>query len=525
MRRSISSLALLFTSVSAILGSGWLFANYYTSSLAGPAAIISWLIGGAAVIFIAFVFAELCTLLPITGSSTRIPHYTHGTLVSFLFSWIIWLAYTALVPTEVQAVIQYLSYFFPKLLNTRSGLTHLGYFYAAFLMLIVSAINIFSLRWLLRCNNILTVMKILIPAFITILILLNFFTLKQAIHPANSPFAPYGWHGILAAVTTGGIVFAFNGFKQACEMAGEAKNPNRALPIAIIGSITVTLTIYILLQLAFYSSILPENLVSGWQQIILPGNNSPMAAILKQDGLTTLLPLLYVGAIAGPLAAALMYASSASRSMYGMSKNKHIPSLFQRLTTEGNPIFAILLNFTLGMLMFSPLPGWNSMITFLTSLMAMTYAIGPVCLLALRLQLPDHKRPFRLPFATFTSTTAFYICTLLIYWSGWDIISKLSLALIIGLAVLFIHRFFIQNPEEMPLHWRSSLWIWPYFIGISVISYLGTFGHGHNILPFGWDFAVIALFCILIMWLAIHVKLPNSVTESYILELELHKHN
>src|SRR3990167_206365 len=112
MKRSISIFALLFTSVSAILGSGWLFTNYYTSTLAGPAAIVSWLIGGFIVIFIAFIFAELCTLLPITGSSTRIPQFTHGTLVSFLFAWIIWLSYAALVPTEVQAVIQYLSYFF-----------------------------------------------------------------------------------------------------------------------------------------------------------------------------------------------------------------------------------------------------------------------------------------------------------------------------------------------------------------------------------------------------------------------------
>ncbi len=524
MRRSISSLALLFTSVSAILGSGWLFANYYTSELAGPAATISWLIGGAAMICIAFIFAELCTMLPITGSSARIPQFTHGSLVSFMFSWIIWLAYTALVPTEVQAVIQYLSYFFPHLLNVHTGLTHLGYIWAAILMLVVSAINIFSLRWLLRCNNIMTVMKIIIPSFIAILILAHFFTFKQAIHPANSTFSPYGWHGVLAAIATGGIVFAFNGFKQACEMAGEAKNPNRTLPIAIIGSIALTLTIYILLQLAFYSSITPHNLTAGWHHIHLSGGNSPMAAVLKQDGLTALLPLLYVGAIVGPLAAALMYASSASRSIYGMSKNNHIPNIFQKLTTQGNPLFAIMLNFTIGMLMFAPLPGWNSMITFLTSLMAMTYAAGPVCLLALRDQMPDHKRPFRLPLARVWATSAFYICTLLIYWSGWQIISKLSIALIIGLAVLFIHRLFIQGDKEMPLNLRSSIWIWPYFGGLSLISYLGNFGHGHEIIPFGWDFAVIALFCMLIMWLAIKFKLPQATTENYIHELELHKH-
>ncbi len=522
MKRSISAFALLFTSVSAILGSGWLFANYYTSMLAGPAATISWIIGGATMIFIAFIFAELCTLIPITGSSTRIPHYTHGTLVSFMFSWIIWLAYASLAPTEVQAVIQYLSYFFPIIIHESGALTSSGYVVATLLMLAASALNIFSLRWLLRLNNVLTVLKIAIPLIIGAVILFKFFTPEKAIHPVHSVFMPYGWHGVLAAIATGGIVFAFNGFKQACELAGEAKNPYRTLPLAIIGSIAICLAVYMLLQFAFYSSLTPANLVNGWHNLILSGHNSPIASILSQDELNYLLPLLYIGAIAGPLASALMYISSASRSLFGMSKNKHIPHLFQKLTGQGNPVFAICVNFILGMMMFAPLPGWDKMISFLTSLMAITYSIGPVCLLALRYQLPNQKRPFKLPFATTWTTVAFYICTLLTYWSGWETLSKLAICLGVGLAVLFLHRLFIQTTESPPLNWRSSIWIWPYFVGISIISYLGNFG-GHGIIPFGWDFLIIGLFCMGIMFLAIKFKLPDDVTKDYVDRLELHK--
>lgn len=521
MKRSISVFTLLFTSVSAILGSGWLFTNYYTSTLAGPAAIISWLIGGLVVIFIAFVFAELCTMLPITGSSTRIPQYTHGTLVSFLFAWIIWLAYAALVPTEVQAVIQYLSYFYQGIIHTDGSLTQSGYLVAGILMFLISAINVFSLRWLLRCNNILTVMKILIPTILAFLILSRFFSVNHVIHPAASAFSPNGWHGILAAITTGGIVFAFNGFKQACEMAGEAKNPNQALPIAIIGSIALCLTIYLLLQMAFYSSLTPSNFHGSWLELVLPGSNSPMSAILKQDHLTNLLPILYIGAIVGPLAAALMYAGSASRSIYGMSKNNQIPLLFSKLTLQGNPIYAITINFALGMLMFAPLPGWDKMIDFLTSLMAITYAIGPVCLLALRNQTPHHTRPFRLPFAKFWATTAFYLCTLLIYWSGWEVISKLGVTLLIGLIVLAIHRLFLQAEAKEPLNWRASAWVWPYFTGLTLLSYLGSFGNGLNVLPLGWDFLILGIFCTFIMWLAMKFKLPAATTEKYIQELQL----
>nr|MCH9770186.1 amino acid permease [Gammaproteobacteria bacterium] len=144
VRRSISTLSLLFASVSAILGSGWLFAAYYTSRLAGPASILAWFIGGLLLVVIAFGFAELSSMLPITGSSTRIPQYTHGTIVSFIFSWMIWLSYMTMVPTEVQAVMQYLSYFYANLTHKTGGLTTDGYLVATGFMFILSVINIYS---------------------------------------------------------------------------------------------------------------------------------------------------------------------------------------------------------------------------------------------------------------------------------------------------------------------------------------------------------------------------------------------
>jgi amino acid transporter len=76
MQRSIPTFGLLFTSVSAIIGSGWLFSAFYTATLAGPAATLAWIIGGIFVLVIAFVFAEVCSMLPITGSSARVPQYT-----------------------------------------------------------------------------------------------------------------------------------------------------------------------------------------------------------------------------------------------------------------------------------------------------------------------------------------------------------------------------------------------------------------------------------------------------------------
>ena len=530
LKRSISTFTLLFVSVSAILGSGWLFSAYYTSILAGPSALLSWLIGGIALGFIAFTFAELSAMIPITGSSSRIPQYTHGTVVSFLFAWITWLSYSVLAAVEVQATLQYLSYYFPRLIHLNGSLTAIGYGMAGVLMMLVSTINIVSLRWLLRCNNILTVLKLCIPLMISGALLIPFFYrhfVAQGSHTHAQHFAflshgffPMGAHGLFAAMTSG-IAFAFNGFKQACEMAGEARNPKKSLPIAVIGSIAMCLLIYMSLQMAFLTSITRSMLQHGWAGIYLVGSNSPFATILSHHHLPVLITFLYLGALISPFAASLMYMGSAGRSLYAMSKNDYLPTFFQRLTTQGNPFVAILITFVLGMFAFAPLPGWNQMARFITSLIAVTYVVGPICLLSLRRQAPDQPRPFKLPTVRFWSGLAFYMCTLLIYWSGWEMVSKLGVSLVAGFLVLLAYHFFTARGRQLTFHWRSAIWLWPYFIGITVISYCGNFGHGHAWLPSGTDFIVIALLCTLSMWLSQRYQLAPEQTKLCLDRLKL----
>ena len=520
MKRSISTFGLLLTSISAIIGSGWLFSAYYTASIAGPAASLSWILGGIFVTIVAFAFAEICGMLPITGSSARIPQYTHGTVVSFMFSWMIWLSYLSVMTVEVQAVIQYASFYIPDMIKADGGLTHHGYLAATILMLIITVINTYSIRWLIRCNTILTVIKIAIPVIIVTTILIYFCSPTHVLHPAQSAFMPTGLKGVLGAISTGGIIFAFNGFKQAAEMAGDAKNPGRAVPLAIVGSVCICLILFLLIQFSFLSSLTMENLTMGWDNIQLPHHNSPLAAIIQQDHLPHLLPLLYFAAVIAPLAAGLMYCSSAGRSLYGMSKNGYLPRFFQYVCPQGNPRNAILVNFALGMCLFAPLPGWENMVAFLTSLLAITYAVGPICLLALRSQAPKQKRPLRLPFVHLWSFLSFYICTLLAYWSGWQILSKMGFGIIIGFVILMIYRLFTQR--GISLNFKESAWIWPYFIGLMIISYLGNYG-GKNILTLNTSLATLAVFCLIILWIAMRFKLPALTTQKYISELHLER--
>jgi amino acid transporter len=180
-----------------------------------------------------------------------------------------------------------------------------------------------------------------------------------------------------------------------------------------------------------------------------------------------------------------------------------------------------MVNFVVGLLLFTPLPGWDAMVAFLTSLMALSYAMGPVCLIALRHQLPQQHRPLKLAYGTTWGYLAFFICNCLAYWTGWSNISKLFIAIIISLIVLFLYRLCSTSARDRPLNISSAGWLLPYIIGLSIISYLGTFGNGIGLLPFGWDLAVLFVFSMIIMRLAIAGRLPDETTQQAIHALQL----
>lgn len=524
MQRNISSLGLLFTSVSAIMGSGWLFSSFYASEAAGPAALVSWIIGGLLVCIVAFTFAEICSLIPVSGSSVRIPMFTHGKAVSLYFALIIWLSYVALMVIELLAVMQYMSYYFPSMLHQTQGggMTFKGYVVAIILMFIISVINTYSIRWLISCNTFLTFIKIIVPLGISIFILYHMFTPSDIIHPVNSEFAPFGMHGILTALSTGGIIFSFNAFKQAAELAGEAKNPSFSVPFAIVGSIVLCLILFLLLQTAFLSSLDSVNLSTGWAHLKLTNDNSPFASILQQDNLKFLIPILYFGAIISPMAAGLIYCTGGARSLFGIAANGCAPKQLAKANKRGIPYLSIWINFMIGIVIFLSFKSWDVLSSLLTCLFAISYAAAPVSLVALRFQMPNvsHKRPLKLPFGLIWSYLAFYICTLLIYWTGWAVISNLVWFLIACTAVVVGFQLVINyTGRKDTLDWKQSAWLWPYFIGIIIVSYLGNYGGGKEVLSESMVMTVLAILCAFVIALSIKYRLPDSKTREYVRNL------
>src|SRR6478752_4558479 len=100
LNRRFSPISLLMISINGMIGSAWLFAPLYAAKIAGPQAIIAWLIGGGATALIALTFAELSVLMPIAGGTAQISQLSHGTLTSFSLSWIAWLSALTMAPIE-----------------------------------------------------------------------------------------------------------------------------------------------------------------------------------------------------------------------------------------------------------------------------------------------------------------------------------------------------------------------------------------------------------------------------------------
>lgn len=504
MSRRITPALLFVLSLNGIIGSGWLFAPFYTAKIAGPAALLSWGVGGFAAIVIAFTFAELSALLPVAGGAAHVPRLSHGLFTSFVLSWVTWLTSFVMTPIEVQAVLQYASLYFPSLMHYHHGvaaLTLIGYVWAALIMLFLCVLNSVNYQLLMRFNLIVTIFKFFV-LFLAVYVIFhtrfnphNFAGLEESLTTAP------GWKNIFSAVATGGVVMAFNGFKSGVELAGETKNLSVAIPLSTIGSVLVCCLLYGGLQMCFIGALDPTSIMHGWHNLNYEGDVGPLVGLAALLGLVTLVKLLYLNSIISPAGAGLSYVTSSARILYAMSKIGFVPKWLAQLNHQDFPVRAIAVNFILGLLVFLPLPGWQAMVNFLVSAMVISYAMGPIALLSLRKSIPTKERPFHLRAAPLVCLLAFYCCNLFSIWTGWETISKLGIVLLVGMIIFLcsvLRGSIILKKQDK----RAACWIIPYLLGLGIISYLSSFG-GTNTLPFGWDFLVIGIFTLVILYLAV----------------------
>jgi amino acid transporter len=222
-----------------------------------------------------------------------------------------------------------------------------------------------------------------------------------------------------------------------------------------------------------------------------------------------------VDAFISPAGTGLMYQTSTSRVGYGLARNRYFPQVFSRTDANGVPWVSLVLSFLLGLLFLLPFPSWKALVGLVTGASVLMYAAAPLSLGAFRRQIPEAPRPYRLPGAAVLSPIAFIIATMLIYWSGIEVVWKLGVCIVIGYAVIGISMAF--DRDRPPLDWKSAQWLPVYLIGIGIISWLGQYSGGAvaapvntKTIPFWWDMVIVAVFSLAIYYWAMITRLPRE---------------
>ncbi|GLY68531.1 APC family permease [Amycolatopsis taiwanensis] len=513
LKRSIGFYGLMFVSLGSIIGSGWLLGALNAATVAGPASILSWALTAVIMMTLALIHAELGAAYPVAGGTARFPRIAFGALAGFAGGWVAWLQAVALAPIEVEASLQYLDNigWIKEHLNLlhpgNNTLTLSGFAWATVLMAVFTFVNLVGVKMLAESNSATVLWKVAVPVLtIVVLLYLRF-------HPGNftagGGFAPAGAHGVFAALPVG-VVFALQGFEQAVQVGGEARNPQRDLSRAILTAMVIGTIVYLLLQVAFIGALDPGSVAGGWSNPIEKGAFGPYATLAIVAGAAWLAYVLYVDAFVSPAGTGLLYLGTSARLSYALGKDKQLPEALGKLSIRGVPMWSILLSFVVGEIAFLPFPSWQSLVSVVTLATAIMYAFAPVSLIALRRRDPDRPRPYRTPAAHVLAPAGFVAANLVIYWSGFDTTWKIMVAIVAGV-LLFAITYLRRRPADRPeVAWRSAVWIPPWLLGNLLIGYLGRYGASGEIgvLPEWVDLAVVIGFNLAIFYWAITQAQP-----------------
>lgn len=520
LKRHLSLTQLMFLGVSAQIGSGWLFGVLAAAGIAGPAAILSWIIASVLVFLIALTYLELGAMLPRSGAIVRYTYLTHGALSGWIMGWAYWLSVVTIPPIEALAVLTYLGGQFPQthFLVTKAGVDVLswpvGIVTGIALMLLFFILNFFGAKFLAESNRWVTIWKIALP-ILTFLFL--FYILDASNFHAYGGFTPEGIAPIFHAIATAGIIFSLLGFRQALDYGGEARNPQRDVPLATIGSIIIPAIIYTLLQIAFIGALdwADMGLQPGqWGQLVTGGwADGPLFHALYSANIAAFAALgsfLLIDAAISPMATGWVYLGTGTRTGYGLAVSRNIPSIFHHNNRFGIPWLPLIVSAVVGCVFFAPAPSWYQLVGFISAAAVLTYIMGGVSVPVLRQTASSLPRPFRLRAVSVWSPISFLAAVLILYWSGFVTLANVFTATFIGLPVYsgyyaWKKRWLSPLAATLTSVVFFVLWIYVAYAGGWVLTTSGTQRAG------GWPFPVYFIaFCVLVIAYCVALLLLSS---------------
>jgi len=288
LKRSLGSKELIIMGIGAIIGAGiFIITGIASAKYSGPALIISFIISAVACVLTALCYAEFASIIPISGSVYTYTYVALGEIWAWMIGWILMFEYLISASaiavgwsSYVVGLLNSTGYVLPQIITNPPG-TGLINLPAFLIVAILTGILVMGTRESAKFNAAIVVIKL---AVIGLFIVVG----AQFINPSNyQPFIPYGWSGILQGAAM--VFFAYIGFDAVSTAAEETKNPQRSLPIGIIGSLVICSILYIVVAVVL-NGMVPYNLLN---------NPAPVAYALEIVGANWAASIVSFGALFG----------------------------------------------------------------------------------------------------------------------------------------------------------------------------------------------------------------------------------
>ena len=473
MHRALSATNLTTLGIGAIIGAGiFVLTGQAAAQYAGPAIVISFIISGLACLFAGLCYAEFASMIPISGSAYTYAYSTLGEFMAWIIGWDLILEYLFAastvsvgwsgymvsflkdfglsIPPQYTAAWNSVLVDIPKIgwkplteqlsaSLTASGvavdsLPHVTAILNLPAMFIIAAITILlviGIKESAGFNNVMVIIKVFV---ILLFIGIGFFFINKAnwhpfIPPNTGEWGHFGWSGILRGSAV--IFFAYIGFDAVSTAAQEAKNPQRDMPIGILGSLGISTVLYILVAIV----------LTGIVSYTFLNVADPIAVGVDAmgKGLFWLRPIIKIAAIAGLSSVVLVMMLGQPRIFYAMSKDGLLPERFARIHPRfKTPYYSTILTGSVAFVLAGILP-----INILGELVSigtlLAFAIVCIGIIFLRVKRPELKRPFRTPFVPLVPILGAGICLIQMYSLPLDTWLRLIIWMAIGMLIYFTY--------------------------------------------------------------------------------------
>ncbi len=450
LKRTLGALNLTLLGIGAIIGAGiFTLTGTAAARYAGPAIVLAFVLAGTGCLFAGLCYAEFASMIPIAGSAYTYGYATLGELVAWIIGWDLILEYLFAASAVAVGWSGYFNSFMRDIvgINLPAALVNAPFnvegthtlvrsgaiinLPAMILIGLLTTLLVIGIQESTRFNNIIVFVKVTI-VFLVIGFGFMYVTpsnWEPFIPPNTGTFGEYGWSGIVRA--SGVIFFAYIGFDAVSTAAQEAKNPQRDLPIGILGSLTICTILYILMARVMTG-------VANYKDLNVP--DPVYVAIAKAGpGLEWLRPFISIGAIAGLATVVLVMLLGQPRIFYAMSKDGLLPPVFSKIHPKfRTPYISTIITGTVAAVVAGLFPiGLLGELVSIGTLLA--FVIVSAGVLVLRYREPNLRRPFRTPLVPLVPILSILICGYMMTGLPGDTWMRLAIWLVIGLAVYFLY--------------------------------------------------------------------------------------